>query len=196
MVIISSCGLQIKDKCGDLLKLVKNKKVFVCTNSLDREIKKNQFVDKAKENISDLVARLDDGELTVDNISKFINYYDCIYLAGGNVRLLGEMLNHKEIKEGLLKFINSGKIFITEGNASLIVIDDLSYINQITSSITEENMIYKNIDYSKIKTLSLTGEKIIVQVDNLNFFRSACKLYEKQNRASLTYLFNGDIFVI
>lgn len=196
MVIISSCGLQIKDKCGDLLKLVKNKKVFVCTNSLDREIKKNQFVDKAKENISDLVARLDDGELTVDNISKFINYYDCIYLAGGNVRLLGEMLNHKEIKEGLLKFINSGKIFITEGNASLIVIDDLSYINQITSSITEESMIYKNIDYSKIKTLSLTGEKIIVQVDNLNFFRSACKLYEKQNRANLIYLFNGDFCVI
>lgn len=196
MVIISSCGFQLKDKCGDLLKLVKNKKLFVCTNAIDRDIKKSQYLDKTKENISQLVARLDYGEFTTDNIVKFANYYDCIYLAGGNVKLLSEMLNHKEINEALLKYINCGKLFITEGNASLILIDSLDYINQITLNVSEEHDIYKSIDYSKINTLALTSEKIIVHVDNLNFFRSACKLYERKNRVSLKYLFDGEFIVL
>lgn len=196
MVIISSCGFQIKDKCGDLLKLVKNRKVFICTNALDREIKKNQFVENAKINISPLASRIDYGTLDVDNILKYVNYYDCIYMAGGNVKLLSETLNHKEVKQGLEKFINSGKLFITQGNAGLIVIKDLSYLDNITSSITEEDFNYPKLQYAKLNTLALTDKKIIVFPNNINYFKSACKFYEKKNRTALTYIDNGEFIVL
>ena len=196
MVILTSCGLKIKEKCGDLLKLVRNKKVLICSNGLNLSSKKDTL-NTISLNIQDLVVRLDEDELNVDNVYKYIDYYDCIYIAGGNIKLLSEMLNHKEIYQSIHNFIKKGKILITEGMATLITTHNLDYIDHIIANFDEEDNIYKKLNYSLIKTLNLTKEKIIVHSNCLSkFFKGSCKFVEKQNRLTFTYLKDGDIIVL
>ena len=196
MVILTSCGLQIKEKCGDLLKLVNKRKVFIMINAVDNSLK-SQLTNSIENNIKDIASRVDCGELTAENISKYIDYYDCIYLAGGNIKKLSEMINHKEIKDGLLYFIDKGKTLITEDTSTLLAVDNLKYLNQITNSLDEEDKIYKDIDYSSLNNLALTKEKIIVHADKIKpHFQGACRLVERQNRLSIRFLKDGEILVL
>lgn len=196
MVIVTANGYQDKEKCNELLKIIKNKKVFVCTNAIERDLLKKKHFEILKENVDGFPLRFDGGDLTSDIAYKWTDYYDCIYIAGGSLRNLSEMLDRKEIKDSLLKFVNRGKILITEGLASLIVCNNLDYVNDIVASLDEENDIYKSINYSSINTLNLTKEKIIVFFKKLpKHFQGACKVAEKLNRISLTILKENEFAV-
>lgn len=135
--------------------------------------------------------------MSSDNIKNYITYYDCIYIADGSLRKLSETLTHQEVKDSLLSFINSGKIFITEGVSSLITVDNLDYVNFIVKSFDEENSIYPRINYSTLKTLKLTTEKIIVYSDKLpKYFQGACRIAENHYKLPLTYLYKGELMVL
>ena len=197
MVILSANGFQDKDKCGELLKIIKNKKVFVCTNAIERELYKKKIYQTAKDNIDEVPSRFDGGDLNLENVYRYLDYYDCIYLAGGSLNLLSDMLSVTEMKEALLKFINKGKIFITQGLSSLIAVENLEYLNFIVNCLSEENKLYPHFNYSSIKTLSLTKDKIVFCPSSLpKVFQGACKIAEKQNRISLTYLKDNEFIVL
>lgn len=197
MVILSANGFQNKEKCGELLKVVKNKKVLVCTNAIEREIYKKSYFEIVNKLLSDIVTEINIDDLNSDNVLTYITYYDCIYIADGNLKRLSEMLTHQEVEDGILSFINSGKIFITEGKSSLITVDNLEYVNFIVKSLDEENNIYPTINYSTLKTLKLTTEKIIVCADALpKHFQGACRITENHYKLSLTYLHEGELIVL
>ena len=197
MVILSSSGFQNKEKMCELKKTVKNKKVYVCTNAIEKQKDKDKVFDLIKENIQDTTAKVDQGELTTENINRYIEYYDCIYLAEGDLRRLNEMLSHKQIKEGLLKFIDNGRLFITEGLSGHIASDNLHYLNFILQSLDEEDKIYKFIDYSNLITLDLSKEKYLFHANKLvRKFQGACKLAEKNYRTSIIRIDDGDFVVL
>lgn len=197
MVILTANGFQNKENCSDLLKIVKNKKVFICTNAIDRDIYKKKCYEKNFAFLNGLPSRLDGGDLTCENIYKYQDYYDCIFIAEGNIKKLGDSLNNKEVKEGLLKFVSRGKTLICEGLSSLIATQNLDYINAVLNCLDEENDFYKSLNYSSITTLGLTKEKIIVYPNILRGkFQGACKLAEKQNRISFRYLKDDEFIVL
>ena len=197
MVILTSSGLKDKEKSGDLLKLVKNKKVFICNNAIERKLYRESHFKVLKENIQDVVVRLDEGELNSENIQKYIEYYDCIYLAEGNLRILSDMLGNKVVKQSILNFINKGKLFMTEGLSTYIASDSLEYLNYIIKSLDQEDMIYNNINYEILNNLALTNKKFIVHADNLTKkFKGACRLAEKNMKLSLKFLNDGEFVVL
>ena len=196
MVILSSSGFQINDKCGELKKLVRNRKVFICNNAIERPLYKKKHFQNIQQNIGELVARVDEGELTVENAFKYTEYYDCIYLAEGNLRILSDTLKRKDIESALRNFINSGKTLITEGIAGHLLCADLDYLNFIANTI-DQPKIYDHINYAILTSLQLTKEKYIFHVNKLKkSLKGACKLAEKHYRTTINLLNDGEMVVL
>lgn len=197
MVIVSSNGFRNKDKISELVKTVKNKRVYICTNAIEKSSSKEKLFSLLKENIEDFTKTLEYGELTAENINKYVDFYDCIYMAEGSLQKISDMLSCNEIKEGLLKFIDSGKLFITEGTSGHIVTDNLEYLNFMIKAVDEENKIYKCLDYKSLNTLGITNEKYIFHINKLlRKFKGALKLAEKKYRISITEIADDDFVVV
>lgn len=196
MVILTANGFQNKENCSELKKLLKNKKVYICTNAINQSFYKNQAYNLIKENMGSTAIRIDGGDLNIDNAYRYCDYYDCIYITSGNLRLLSETICFSQVKESLLKFVNRGKLLLIEGNSSLIAVDNLDYINQILKSLTQDLNDYPSLNYSALKTLSLTNEKVVVDLNHLpKQFKGACKLAEKNLKTSFSYIKENEFII-
>jgi hypothetical protein len=203
MVILSSCGLKVKEKCGDLLKVVQNKSVLcaVIDKNEDDFIKICQNVEGCVKNISKIC-------LNANNITEILNF-DCLYIMENNIHKLCKLFNNENVRKTILKFIELGLCVICEGESSLIFLNDLSYIdelcNRIVKSFSENSIkqVMKKLCFvsddavAKNNGLGLSNEKLLFHVQHFDKeFLGICKLYEKAYNVNFTYLKDGDFIIV
>jgi len=102
--------------------------------------------------------------LTIDktNTTKILDY-DCLYVLGGNVTELINLVNNTDFKEQLIKFLKRG-VYIGESAGSIILSDDVKYIYDLKKEMEK----YMNIVLPTYKGLGLVDIYIFPHYNSIS----------------------------
>ena len=135
-ILVTSGGFNtvnnyVSEENKELFKTIANgKKVLVIANAAPEGT--GNYV--ARENVRDNflnvgASQVDIADLDTDNVGMILDY-DIIYVLGGNLTHLIELVNKTPFKEYLIKFLENG-IYIGESAGSIILADDVKFTYDI-----------------------------------------------------------------
>lgn len=182
----------VSDENIELFKEIsKGKKVMILANAAPEGT--GNFI--ARENVRDNflsvgASNVDIVDLNSDNIDKILDY-DIIYVLGGNVTYLIELVNKTNLKDILVKFLEKG-IYIGESAGSIILSDDIKYIYDLKKGTKPK---YDAI-LDSYKGLGLIDLYIYPHFQKVSDeMKKKTDEFEKETGIEITRLNDGDIII-
>ena len=197
-IIITSGGFNtvnnyVSDENIELFrKIASGKKVLIIANAAP--VGSGNYI--ARENVRDNFLSVgavsaDIVDLNGDNVDMILSY-DVIYMLGGNLTHLIELIKSTNFKELLLKFLEKG-VYIGESAGSMILADDVKYAYDLKKGTKPKYDVVLD-SYAGLGLIDLyifphyqkTSDEMRTKTDN----------YEKATGIKITRLNDGEIIVI
>ena len=186
-IVLTSCGFrneEFKNKFYELIpkEELETKKLLYITTAVDGEKDGNKdWVTKEYKTILDLGIK--ESNITEYKIGNEINidYYDIIYMMGGNTIYLLDMVRKYNFGEVIKDFLNQGKIYIGSSAGS-----------QILGSTINLNAIYEDnfVGMTDFTALGLINKEIVPHANKKE------ELIKNANRDDLMLLYDGDGIIL
>ena len=184
-IFLTSCGIinnEIKNKFyKSIPKEIKNLKVLYITTAADGEPDEDKtWMDEEFKTILDL--GISKGEITEYKIGDpiNINYYDIMYMMGGNTFYLLDIIRKTNYDTEIKTFINSGKIYIGSSAGSEILGNSID--------------IALGYDDNNVNMTDFTGLKIVdgLIIPHCNRKEDFINKLKKETNEKLYLLYDGD----
>ena len=126
---------------NDIINVLQNKQVAIIPNAkLINEDRTNSSVAKKELNKNNIKADIID----IDSNKLDLNYYDALYLSGGEPKNLMDSINNAHLFNDIKRFIDSGGIIIGQSAGAMI------FCKNYYDTTTKRLLIMNNgYDYSK-----------------------------------------------
>lgn len=190
-IFLTSCGLKEKQESQKFLDFIKpslaGKRAVVVTNATTTG-HNERAIEPTKNRLSQAGCVVDAMVLTADSLD-VLDSADLIYVVGGDVTPLLNLIAETDFKNKIIEFLNRGGIYIGESAGSIITGKSAKWYYEIKKKYSERyNILPKSFD-----CLGLTDVYVFPHYDKAEKdMKMEVEKFEKQNGIKITKLADGD----